>query len=137
MNVQEERARTLSFQLIERLQARGRIQSMVLFTGTPHRGNDYGFLSLLKLLRPEDFDPRESLEAQVHKLRNVMIRNNKHRVTDMVGTSLFTPVISRRETYSYSPEEARLTGASRSSSRQAKPTPPAWANSSSGWSSSS
>jgi superfamily II DNA or RNA helicase len=108
MNVDENLGRTLSFELLERLQNRGRIHSMVLFTGTPHRGKDYGFLSLLKLLCPDDFDPKESLEAQVHKLRNVMIRNNKQRVTDMKGEQLFTPVMYRRETYTYSPAESHF-----------------------------
>ena len=108
MNVDERRERTLSFQLMERLQAHHRVRSLVLFTGTPHRGKDYGFLSLLKLLRPADFDPHEPLENQLEKLRSVMIRNNKQRVTDMQGRPVFTPVRSRRETYSYSPEEARF-----------------------------
>ena len=108
MNVDEQGHRTLSYQLVERLQERGKIQSLVLFTGTPHRGKDTGFLSLLKLLRPEDFDPEQPLEEQVEKLRTVMIRNNKQSVTDMSGEPLFTPVRSRRETYAYSPQEARF-----------------------------
>ena len=37
-----------------------------------------------------------------------MIRNNKQSVTDMSGEPLFTPVRSRRETYAYSPQEARF-----------------------------
>jgi superfamily II DNA or RNA helicase len=106
MNVDEDRGRTLSFQLVEQLESRGRIHSMVLFTGTPHRGKDYGFLSLLKLLKPADFDPHSPLEEQVAKLRSVMIRNNKHRVTDMKGNPVFTPVLSRQETYSYSSQES-------------------------------
>ena len=108
MNVDEDRGRTLAFQLVERLQSRGRVQSMVLFTGTPHRGKDYGFLSLLKLLRPDEFDPQEPLEDQVRRLRTVMIRNNKQRVTDMTGKPLFTPVVPQRETYTYSTEETRF-----------------------------
>ena len=108
MNVDEQGHRTLSYQLVERLQERGKVQSLVLFTGTPHRGKDTGFLSLLKLLRPEDFDPEQPLEEQVEKLRTVMIRNNKQSVTDMSGEPLFTPVRSRRETYAYSPQEARF-----------------------------
>ena len=84
------------------------MQSLVLFTGTPHRGKDAGFLSLLKLLRPEDFNPEQPLEEQVEKLRTVMIRNNKQSVTDMSGEPLFTPVRARRETYAYSPQEARF-----------------------------
>jgi superfamily II DNA or RNA helicase len=106
LNVDEERGRTLAFQLVEELQTHGRINSLVFFTGTPHRGKDFGFLSLLKLLRPEDFDPRERLEDQVRKLRHVMIRNNKQRVTDMKGEQLFTPVLPRQETYAYSPQES-------------------------------
>ena len=108
MNVDEQGHRTLSYQLVERLQNWGKVQSLVLFTGTPHRGKDTGFLSLLKLLRPEDFDPEQPLEEQIEKLRTVMIRNNKQSVTDMSGEPLFTPLRSRRETYAYSPQEARF-----------------------------
>ncbi|MYF83702.1 MAG: type III restriction endonuclease subunit R [Acidimicrobiia bacterium] len=108
MNVDEQGRRTLSYQLLDRLQERGKVQSMVLFTGTPHRGKDKGFLSLLRLLRPADFDPDQPLEDQIGKLRSVMIRNNKHSVTDMSGSPLFTPVRSTRETYTYSPQEARF-----------------------------
>lgn len=108
LNVDEQGHRTLSYELVESLQERGKVQSLVLFTGTPHRGKDKGFLSLLKLLRPKDFDPDEPLEEQVVKLRNVMIRNNKQSVTDMSGKPLFTPVRSRRETYAYSSQEARF-----------------------------
>ena len=108
MNVEERGGKTLAFQLVEQLQTHGRIRSLVLFTGTPHRGKDYGFLSLLKLLRPSDFDPRKPLEEQIGKLRDVMIRNNKQRVTDMQGNPVFTPVRSRRETYTYSPAETRF-----------------------------
>ena len=108
MNVDERGHRTLSYQLVESLQERGKVQSLVLFTGTPHRGKDKGFLSLLKLLRPDDFDPEQSLEHQVERLRTVVIRNNKQSVTNMSGKPLFTPVRSRRETYTYSPQEARF-----------------------------
>ena len=108
MNVDDQGHRTLSYQLVERLQERGKVQSLVLFTGTPHRGKDKGFLSLLKLLRPDDFDPERPLEEQVKKLRTVMIRNNKQSVTDMSGETLFTSVRSRQETYAYSPQEARF-----------------------------
>ena len=91
MNVDEHDGRTLSYQLVERLQERGKVQSLVLFTGTPHRGKDTGFLFLLKLLRPQDFDPEQPLEEQVEKLRTVMIRNNKQSVTDMSGEPIVHP----------------------------------------------
>ena len=106
MNVDDGGGRTLAFQLVEQLQERKLVRSLVLFTGTPHRGKDYGFLSLLKLLRPDDFDPALPLEQQLAKLRGVMIRNNKQCVTDMAGKRLFTPVRTQRDTYTYSPEEA-------------------------------
>ena len=106
MNVDDHGHRTLSYQLVEGLQERGKVQSMVLFTGTPHRGKNRGFLSLLKLLRPGDFDPEQPLEEQIEKLRTVMIRNNKHSVTDMSGAPLFTPVRQKRETHTYSPQES-------------------------------
>ena len=108
MNVDEQGHRALSYQLVELLQERGKVDSMVLFTGTPHRGKDTGFLSLLKLLQPAQFDPEQPLEEQIEKLRTVMIRNNKQSVTDMSGEPLFTPVRPRRETYAYSPQEARF-----------------------------
>lgn len=108
MNVDEDRGRTLSFEVVEKLQSRNLVQSLILFTGTPHRGKDFGFLSLLKLLRPSDFDPEDLLENQVQKLRKVMIRNNKQKVTDMKGKPLFTTVFQHRETYSYSLEESEF-----------------------------
>ena len=108
MNVDEQGHRTLSYQLVEGLQEQGKVLSLVLFTGTPHRGKDRGFLSLLKLLRPEDFNTDQTLEEQVENIRTVMIRNNKQSVTDMSGEPLFTPVRSRRETYAYSPQEAHF-----------------------------
>ena len=108
MNVQDDGERTLSYRFVETLQEHGRIRSLVLFTGTPHRGKDRGFLSLLKLLRPDQFDPEQPLEGQLHKLRSVMIRNNKHSVTDMSGKRLFTDVRQQRETYAYSGDEARF-----------------------------
>ena len=108
MNVDEQGHRTLAYQLVERLQERGKVQSLVLFTGTPHRGKDTGFLALLRLLRPGEFDLDQPLEEQVEKLPTVMIRNNKQSVTDMSGNRLFTPVRPSRETYTYSRQEAEF-----------------------------
>ena len=100
--------RTLSYQLVERPPGtrQGAVPGAV--HRTPHRGKDTGFLSLLKLLRPEDFNAEQPLEEQVEKFRTVMIRNNKQSVTDMSGEPVFTAVRSRRETYAYSPQEARF-----------------------------
>jgi len=108
LNADEERGPTLGYRLIEKLQEGDRIRSMVFFTGTPHRGKNFGFLALLRLLRPDLFDPRKPIEDQLPRLRGVMIRNNKHDVTDLAGARLFHEPFVRSETYSYSPEEARF-----------------------------
>jgi len=79
---------------------------MIFFTGTPHRGKNYGFLALLGLLRPDLFNPREPLMQQLPRLREAVIRNNKQSVTDLLGRRLFQPPSVTSETYAYSPEEA-------------------------------
>lgn len=84
------------------------MSSIVFFSGTPHRGKNYGFFSLLKLLREDLFDPKKPLKDQLILLRKVMIRNNKQSVTDMKGNKLFFPVNVRATTYEYSVEEAKF-----------------------------
>jgi superfamily II DNA or RNA helicase len=108
LNADEETGPTLGYKLVEGLLAAGRIGSMVFFTGTPHRGKNYGFLALLRLLRPDVFDPRRPVEDQLPHLKRVMIRNNKHNVTDLAGNQLFQEPLVRAETYAYTPEEARF-----------------------------
>ncbi len=87
------------------MEAAGLVRSMVFFTGTPHRGKDYGFFSLLHLLRPDLFDPDRPAAEQMPDLRRVMIRNNKQNVTDLGGRRLFRPTVVANETYAYSDEE--------------------------------
>lgn len=53
LNADEKMGETLSFQLLKTMEERHKIKSLLLFTGTPHRGKDYGFLSLMSLLDPE------------------------------------------------------------------------------------
>jgi hypothetical protein len=105
LNADEEAGPTLGYKLVEKLGDASRIGSMVFFTGTPHRGKHYGFLALLRLLRPDLFDPRKPVEDQLPLLRGVMIRNNKHAVTDLTGARLFQEPVVRSETYSYGAEE--------------------------------
>jgi len=100
-----ERGATLAYRLVRQLNERKLVRSMVFFTGTPHRGVDHAFLALLNLLRPDDFEPDEDIRPQLPKLKSVMIRNNKRRVTDMAGDPLFTPVRSHFETYEYDTAE--------------------------------
>ncbi|UQN06500.1 DEAD/DEAH box helicase [Deinococcus sp. QL22] len=101
-----ESGATLGYRLIERLSDAERIKGMVFFSGTPHRGDDQAFLALLHLLRPEDFNPARPLAEQLQALPQVMIRNNKQRVTDLHGERLFLPPRVRSVTYAYSPAEA-------------------------------
>ncbi len=106
INANEHDKTTLGYTLIERLEREKRVQSMIFFTGTPHRGKNYSFLALLKLLRPDLFDPQKSFKEQLPNLRKVMIRNNKQNVTDLNGKRLFKEPIVKAETYEYSQAEA-------------------------------
>jgi SNF2-related domain len=105
LNAEERAKPTLGYSLVERMEKGGLIRSMVFFTGTPHRGKDYGFLSLLKLLRTDLFGPEQPMKGQLTHLREVMIRNNKQNVTDLNGHKLFQPTSVFNETYGYSPAE--------------------------------
>ena len=87
LNADEHSGPTLGYRLIEQLVSKNRVRSMVFFTGTPHRGKDYGFLSLLHLLRPDIFDPKLPISHQLSELSNVMIRNNKQNVTNLKETA--------------------------------------------------
>ncbi len=108
LNADEHSGPTLGYKLVQRLVEERRVTSLVFFTGTPHRGKNFGFLSLLKLLKPESFDPRAPLITQLPHLSDVMIRNNKQSVTDLKGKALFKPPQVASETYTYTPEEARF-----------------------------
>jgi superfamily II DNA or RNA helicase len=97
---------TLGYRLVARLVEESRVESMLFFTGTPHRGKNFAFLALLKLLRPDLFDPQKPLRSQLPNLRQVMIRNNKQNVTDLKGNKLFFPPKVSAVTYTYSEAEA-------------------------------
>lgn len=105
LNADEQSGATLGYRLVSKLNDHHKIKSMVFFTGTPHRGKDYGFLALLKLLKPEEFEPARPLSSQLPKLKGVMIRNNKQNVTDLKGVKLFKPPVVRSVTYAYSDPE--------------------------------
>lgn len=104
----EERKPTQGYKLFDRLVGQKQIKSLIFFTGTPHRGKDFGFLALLKLLRPDLFDPRKPLQQQLPLLRTTVIRNNKQNVTDLKGARLFEAPNVTSVTYAYSPDEARF-----------------------------
>lgn len=105
LNHDEQSGPTLGYKLFDRLVSQNRIRSMVFFTGTPHRGKHFGFLALLRLLRPDHFDPAQPLASQLPALREVLIRNNKSSVTDLKGRRLFTNPVVTAESYQYSDPE--------------------------------
>ena len=108
LNADEERGPTLGYKLVARLNEEKRVRSMVFFTGTPHRGKNFGFLSLLALLRPDLFDPRHPLQRQLPQLGQVLIRTNEQNVTDLKGQRLFQAPRVTPEEYHYSPPEQRF-----------------------------
>ena len=105
MNAEEEGNRTLQFKFFEMLQKNGKVVSTLLFTGTPHRGKNYGFWSLMSLVAPDVFGPEEDEAEQYSKLKDYFIRNNKQNVVDMKGKKLFTKMTQHPYTFTYSPEE--------------------------------
>lgn len=107
LNADEKGGLTLGYQLVQQLVHNKRVESMVFFTGTPHRGKNYSFLSLLQLLEPR-IDPQQGLLQQLDKLPSVMIRNNKQNVTDLRGHRLFQGPVVRSEVYHYSPAESEF-----------------------------
>lgn len=106
LNVDEQSGMTLAHRLIRRLQDAGRLESLLLFTGTPHRGKHYGFLALMALVRPDLFDPRRPVDPQLKALSQALVRNNKYRVTNLKGERLFRPPIVSTVSYSYTASEA-------------------------------
>lgn len=109
LNTDPASGATLSFRLLQKLNENQRVNSIVFFTGTPHRGKDYGFISLLQLLRPDLIeDVRQPLETYLPILQEIMIRNNKQNVTDLEGKRLFNGVKTEAVTYFYSTDEAKF-----------------------------
>lgn len=104
---EEGGTKTLALQLMEKLQDSGKILSCVLFTGTPHRGKDYGFWSLMGLL-DKQFSPKRPEALMLEALPEFLIRNAKQKATNMDGELLFQPIKQYPETFTYSPEEAQF-----------------------------
>ena len=108
LNADKDTGFTLGYRVVNQLEERNLILSLVFFTGTPHRGKNYNFLQLLRILRPDSFDPNQPLQSQLQQLSQVMIRNNKQNVTDLRGRKLFKPTKVTPETFTYSETENRF-----------------------------
>lgn len=107
LGADESGGRTLGLRLFEEMEERGIIKSLLLFTGTPHRGKDYGFLALLRLV-DNTIDPKQALEKYLERLPDLMIRNNKQSVTDMAGERIFQTLSIEDIQYSYTEKEQRF-----------------------------
>ncbi len=106
LNADEDTGKTLGFELVEKLNKAGKVTSCVLFTGTPHRGKNFGFWSLMSLLDADVFGPNKNEGGMLQALPRFLIRNAKQKATDMRGQRLFESVIQYPETFTYSrPEE--------------------------------
>jgi ERCC4-related helicase len=108
LGVDERTGETLAYSLVSDLEERKKINSLLFFTGTPHRGKNFGFFGLMHLVRPDLFDPEGDRIDQLAQLPKAMIRNNKATVTDLQGERLFKPVSVYSREYGYSAEESRF-----------------------------
>ncbi|WP_081090488.1 DEAD/DEAH box helicase [Vibrio splendidus] len=106
LNSTEDKGGTQGFKLIQSLVDNGQFESKLFFTATPHRGKEYGFFSLLQLLRPDLINVKKMSENEMRPfVKDVLIRNNKQLVTDMNGERLFKPLTVSSRTYAYSEQE--------------------------------
>jgi superfamily II DNA or RNA helicase len=106
LNFDEQAGMTLAHKLIKKLQDAEQLQSLIFFTGTPHRGKHFGFFALMSLVRPDLFDPRKPVGPQLKLLPQALIRNNKYQVTDLHGQRLFRAPIITTTPYHYSQSES-------------------------------
>lgn len=104
----ENTGATLGYGLIRDLLKREKINTLLFFTGTPHTGKNFKFLSLMHLLDEREFTPQRPLREQLGHLSDYMLRNNKYTVTDMQGHRLFQKPETHPETYAYSDAEQRF-----------------------------
>ena len=105
MSIDDRGTATLSYDLLQQMEERRLIRSLLFFTGTPHRGKDAAFFGLMQLVRPDLFDPKRSPQEQYPLLAQAMIRNNKATVTDLKGEKLFTAINVHRHEFAYSAAE--------------------------------
>ena len=110
LNNEKKGGATQGYALIEAMEEHEKFRDLLFFTGTPHKGKNFSFLSLMKLLAPNEFNPYGVMALQLDKLKKYMIRNNKYNVTDLQGNKLFKPPLVTSMTYSYTPEESEFYG---------------------------
>lgn len=105
MNNESHLGMTLQYELFNKMVSHDKIVSTVLFTGTPHHGKNFAFWSLMSLVNPNVFNPKNDENEMYAQLKNYFIRNNKQNVVDMNGEKLFQKTIQHPYTFTYSKEE--------------------------------
>ena len=65
LGIDQRTGPTLAHSLVADLEERGKVNSLLFFTGTPHRGKDFGFYGLMRLVRPDLFDPDRDTAEQL------------------------------------------------------------------------
>ena len=108
LSIDARTGETLAYSLISDMEERKKVNSLLFFTGTPHRGKDFGFFGLMRLIRPDLFDPEWGKAEQLTRLPRAMIRNNRAAATDLQGNRLFQPVNVYNREYEYSPDESQF-----------------------------
>lgn len=106
MNAETKTGKTNQYKLFEEMINNDKITSKILFTGTPHRGKDYGFWSLMKLVEPEVFDPTKDNDEQYKMLSEYFIRNNKQNCVDINGKKMFKELHQHPYKFKYTEKEA-------------------------------
>ena len=97
---------TLGFKLLDKMQASGKIKSLLFFTATPHQGKPEQFWKLMSLLDEEAFSKETSEKEKYERLPDYMIRNAKSKVTDMDGTRLCTELHQHPGVFHYTEQES-------------------------------
>ena len=108
MYADKKQGETLGFQLLEKIEDANKVDSCLFFTGTPHRGKDYGFWALMRLVNPNVFSEDKGNDIQYEQLSKYFIRNNKQNVTDMNGEKLFKELKQHPGTFEYTPQESEF-----------------------------
>lgn len=79
--------KTDNFRLAELL--RGQCRDLLLLSATPHQGDHFRFLSLVRLLNPALYRDSEDMLNNRHRLNSVVIRRTKADACQADGSALF------------------------------------------------
>jgi len=95
--------KTLNYKLSELLRKKAR--DIILLSATPHQGDHFRFLMLVKLLDPTLFEDPQDMLAKRHRLNSVIFRRTKADACRPDGTPLFARRWVHTESFLMSPAE--------------------------------